>query len=78
MAKAGDQYAFRTGNIWNYAQRDDVRTVASLVDHERLDPEMRNKVGWTALHAAANGGGGRKILADAASSVRRGLRWYGL
>ena len=28
MAKAGDQYAFRTGNIWNYANRDDVKTVS--------------------------------------------------
>ena len=52
MAKAGDQYEHRTGNIWNYAQRDDVKTVARLID-EGLDPEMRNKVGWTPLHAAS-------------------------
>ena len=60
MAKAGDQYDFRTGNLWNYAHRDDARTVARLLG-EGLDPEMRNKVGWTALHAAANGGADRVI-----------------
>ena len=60
MAKAGDQYEHRTGNIWNYAQRDDVKTVARLID-EGLDPEMRNKVGWTPLHAASNGGAERVV-----------------
>ena len=60
MAKAGDQYDFRTGNLWSVAQRDDVKAVARLLS-EGLDPEMRNKVGWTALHAAANGGAERVV-----------------
>ena len=60
MAKAGDQYAVRTGNIWNFAQRDDLRTVRTLID-EGIDPMLRNKVGWTALHAAANGGADRVV-----------------
>ena len=61
MAKAGDQYTFRTGNIWNFCQRDDLRTVTQLVGDDGLDPEIRNKVGWTPLHAAANGGAERVI-----------------
>ena len=55
MAKAGDQYEFRTGNIWNFSHRDDVNTARRLVE-EGVDAELRNKVGWTPLHAAAAGG----------------------
>ena len=43
MAKAGDQYAFRTGNIWNFCQRDDVKAVSRLVDSD-VDPALRNQV----------------------------------
>ncbi|CAD7940936.1 unnamed protein product [Amoebophrya sp. A120] len=31
MATAGDQYDFRTGNIWNFANRDDIQQVKRLV-----------------------------------------------
>ncbi|CAD7955387.1 unnamed protein product [Amoebophrya sp. A25] len=31
MATAGDQYEIRTGNIWNFAHRDDIKTVKKLV-----------------------------------------------
>ena len=56
MAKAGDQYSVRTGNIWNFCQRDDVKTVNHLVDEDGIDLALRNKVGWTPLHAAARNG----------------------
>ena len=61
MAKAGDQYSVRTGNIWNFCQRDDVKTVNHLVDDDGIDLALRNKVGWTPLHAAASGGAERVI-----------------
>ena len=51
MAKAGDQYEFRTGNIWNFASRDDVATVRRLIS-EGIPADLTNKVGWTPLHAA--------------------------
>ena len=60
MAKAGDQYEFRTGNIWNFANRDDVVTVKRLVS-EGVPATLANKVGWTPLHAAAFGGAERVI-----------------
>ena len=60
MAKAGDQYELRTGNIWDYSYRDDVTTVTRLVD-EGVSAELANKVGWTPLHAAAAGGAMRVI-----------------
>ena len=60
MATAGDQYEHRTGNIWNYANRDDVETVRRLVE-EGVSPALVNKVGWTPLHAAAHGGGLRVV-----------------
>ena len=40
----------RTGNIWNYANRDDVKAVSRLLD-EGIDAETRNKVGWTPLRS---------------------------
>ncbi|KAJ1481924.1 ankyrin repeat-containing domain protein [Baffinella frigidus] len=60
MAKAGDQYEHRTGNIWNYSERDDVEAVRRLVE-EGVSPVLVNKVGWTPLHAAAHGGGLRVL-----------------
>ena len=61
MAKAGDQYEFRTGNIWNYANRDDLSTVRRLIK-EGVPADLVNKVGWTPLHAAAYGGAERGLL----------------
>ena len=61
MAKAGDQYEFRTGNIWNYANRDDLSTVRRLIK-EGVPADLVNKVGWTPLHAAAYGGAERVLL----------------
>ena len=43
MAKAGDQYDVRTGNIWSHCRRDDVRAVTRLLN-EGVDLELRNKV----------------------------------
>lgn len=60
MAKAGHQYDFRTANLWSVCQRDDVCRARRLLE-EGLDLEMRNKVGWTPLHAAANGGAERVL-----------------
>ena len=60
MAKAGDQYEFRTGNIWNYANRDDLATVRRLIS-EGIRADIVNKVGWTPLHAAAFGGAERVL-----------------
>ena len=60
MAKAGDQYEIRTGNIWNFAHRDDVVTCRRLVS-EGVPAMLCNKVGWTPLHAAAFGGAERVI-----------------
>ena len=58
--KAGDQYEVRTGNIWNFAHRDDVTTCRRLIS-EGVPPTLCNKVGWTPLHAAAFGGADRVI-----------------
>ena len=58
--KAGDQYEVRTGNIWNFALRDDVSTCRRLIS-EGVPPTLCNKVGWTPLHAAAFGGADRVI-----------------
>ena len=60
MAKAGDQYEMRTGNIWNFANRDDVATVRRLLS-EGVPADLTNKVGWTPLHAAAAGGAERVL-----------------
>ena len=60
MAKAGDQYEMRTGNIWNFANRDDVATVHRLLS-EGVPADLTNKVGWTPLHAAAAGGAERVL-----------------
>jgi len=60
MATAGDQYEFRTGNLWSVCNRDDVKTARKLISDD-LDLEMRNKAGWTPLHAAANGGADRCV-----------------
>lgn len=60
MATAGDQYEFRTGNLWSVCNRDDVKQAQALLS-EGLDIEMRNKAGWTPLHAAANGGAERVV-----------------
>ena len=60
MAKAGDQYTERTGNVWNYANRDDVLTVRRLIS-EGVPADITNKVGWTPLHAACYGGAERVV-----------------
>ena len=71
MAKAGDQYEFRTGNLWSVCRRDDLSTARRLVVDDGLDLEMRNKAGWTPMHAAANGGALRclALLLDQRASV---------
>ena len=71
MAKAGDQYDFRTGNLWSVCRRDDLSTARRLVVDEGLDLEMRNKAGWAPLHAAASGGALRclALLLDQSASV---------
>ena len=71
MAKAGDQYTFRTGNLWSVCQRDDLATAKKLVLEDSLELEMRNKAGWTPLHAAANGGAERclKFLLEQRASI---------
>ena len=71
MAKAGDQYEFRTGNLWSVCRRDDLSTARRLVVDEGLDLEMRNKAGWAPLHAAASGGALRclALLLDQGASV---------
>lgn len=51
MAKAGDQYEVRTGNIWSHCRRDDVRAVTRLLN-EGVDLELRNKVPLSPLTAA--------------------------
>jgi hypothetical protein len=50
----------RTGNIWNFANRDDVATVRRLLS-EGVPADLTNKVGWTPLHAAAAGGAERVL-----------------
>ena len=55
MAKAGDQYEFRTGNLWSVCRRDDLSTARRLVVDEGLDLEMRNKAGWAPLSASCSG-----------------------
>ena len=71
MAKAGDQYTFRTGNLWSVCQRDDLATAKKLVLEDSLELEMRNKAGWTPLHAAANGGAERclKFLLEQQAAI---------
>eukprot|EP00730_Choanoeca_flexa_P011886 TRINITY_DN2882_c0_g1_i2.p1 TRINITY_DN2882_c0_g1~~TRINITY_DN2882_c0_g1_i2.p1 ORF type:complete len:218 (+),score=63.38 TRINITY_DN2882_c0_g1_i2:27-680(+) len=55
MAKAGDQYEHATGNIWNYANRGDTNELQRILSRG-IDVNLKNKVGWTALHAACYGG----------------------
>ena len=52
--------AVRTGNIWNFANRDDMATVRRLLS-EGVPSDLTNKVGWTPLHAAAFGGAERVV-----------------
>ena len=37
MAKAGDQYTFRTGNLWSVCHRDDLTTAKKLVLEDSLE-----------------------------------------
>lgn len=55
MAKAGQQYDFVTHNLWDLCFRGDVKAAKKAIDRG-VDVNVRNKVGWTPLHAASRGG----------------------
>lgn len=55
MAKAGDRYEERTGNIWSYSNRGDLTGLKAALARG-VDVNILNTVGWTPTHAAAAGG----------------------
>ena len=55
MATKGDQYEDATNNIWEFALRGELAEVRRAL-RRGVDPDLQNKTGWTAAHAAASGG----------------------
>eukprot|EP00873_Tetraselmis_striata_P018057 jgi/Tetstr1/438321/TSEL_026888.t1 len=55
MATAGDQYEYATHNLWDLCARGDAKAATSAL-RRGIDVNVRNKIGWTPLHAACFGG----------------------
>lgn len=70
MAKAGDRYEERTGNIWSYSNRGDLTGLKAALARG-VDVNILNTVGWTPTHAAAAGGqtSALRVLAKAGADL---------
>lgn len=73
MATKGDQYDVITGNIWNYANRDDTTGVEEALSRG-VDVNLRNKAGWSPAHAASAGGATRVLSLLASRNADFNLR----
>lgn len=73
MAKAGDRYEERTGNIWSYAKRGDLTGLKTALTRG-VHVNLRNTVGWTAAHAAAAGGQTKALRMLARAGADLGLQ----